>query len=122
MNGPRSTSFTGHAFVAEPLHEVVLGFDDLVGGTNRGVLEHAGQRCGVGLVHRAPGRAADAGHEGIRDVAGEVDIRLDLVELLGLDRRQRVLPGVDGALLQRQVDSAKAMGDGLAPTASRSIM
>ena len=40
----------------------------------------------------------------VDDVAGQHDVLLHLVELLRLDRRQRVLLRVDGAVLQRQVD------------------
>ena len=48
--------------------------------------------------------AADDRQQRFGDVAGQHDVALHLVELLGHDRRQRVFLAVDGALLQGEID------------------
>ena len=43
----------------------------------------------------------------VDDVAGEDDVLLNLVELLRLDRGQRVFLRIDGAVLEREIDLGK---------------
>jgi hypothetical protein len=45
---------------------------------------------------------ADLGDQAVDDVAGQHDVLLDLVELLGLDGGERVLLGFDRPVLQRR--------------------
>ena len=53
---------------------------------------------------RGPARLRDDGVEVVDDVAGQGDVGLHLVELLRLDRGQRVLLRLDRAVLQREID------------------
>ena len=88
----------------ELVDQLDLGRGDLVGGLGGGLLEHRLEGLLVGVGQLAPGLAADDGQQHLGDVAGQVDVRLHFVELLGLDRRQRVLLRVDRLALQREVD------------------
>ena len=62
------------------------------------------ERLLVGVGELVPDVAADDGEQHLGDVAGEVDVRLHLVELLRQDRRQRVLLRIHRLVLQREVD------------------
>ena len=55
----------------------------------------------------------------VDDVAGEDDVLLDLVELLGLDRGERVLLRLDRAVLERQVDFGEGDRGGVGAAGAR---
>ena len=58
----------------------------------------------VGVRQLVPGRPSDDGQQRVGDVAGQHDVLLHFVELLRIDRRQRVFLRVDRPILQSQVD------------------
>ena len=76
----------------------------IVGGAHRRLLHHLGEDRLVLVGQRGPARLRDDGVEVVDDVPGQRDVGLHLVELLRLDRRQRVLLRLHGAVLQREID------------------
>ncbi len=55
----------------------------------------------------------------VDDVAGQHDVLLHLVELLGLDRRQRIFLGFDRAVLQREIDFREGDRGGVGAAGAR---
>ena len=69
-----------------------------------------------------PQRLRDHRIQVIDDVTGEDDVLLDFVELLGLDRRQRIFLGFDRAVLECQIDFRKGDWRGVRAAGPRHVV
>ena len=95
------------ALLLELVDQTRFRRNDVAAGLLGCFLHHVTEDLFFIRTELAPELARGDGQERVDDVAGQRDVLLHLVELLGLDGGQRVLLGIDRAVLQRKVHLGK---------------
>src|SRR6266542_7131517 len=102
-------------FLLELVSELALALCDVGGRVRRRLARDRNKDLLVAVGELRPDERRDLRRERIDDVAGQDNVLLHFVELLRLDRRERILLRVDGAVLQREIDLGEGDRRGIGP-------